>query len=96
MLVSKLPAFKSGSEKQKEWACVIRIDAMNAAVGQLAVAQKHLPPERYEKVVELFEQVICSHTDAKWWIDNRGERLGEIIHNEMQALLDAAQKGSKQ
>jgi len=93
MSISQLPAFTSGSEKQKEWARVLRIDAMSAAVGQLAVAQKHLPKDRYEKVVSLFEQVICSHIDAKWWIDSRGERLGDVIHNEMQSLLDAEQKG---
>ncbi len=77
---SELPAL-TGSEKQINWALQLRVTRLNelkeffAKKETLCLAQK---PEDISKLIELRDRVISlaiGHTDAKFWIDSRGESI---------------------
>lgn len=94
LTASQLPAL-TGSEKQIQWAKALRLDALNAFLPELdqikqAVKAGKAPQARGEALFGAFEQAFCLHTNAQFWIDNRGdarEHIIPVIHNEMGQIL---------
>lgn len=83
---SHLPEMMVGSEKQINWAKSIRLEYLAACVGPMALLERGASPERFAQVTEAHAKAVCSHTDAKWWIDHR-DTLGDDINEEMAVLL---------
>lgn len=69
----------TGSEKQVRWAISLRHDAMVAALERSPshIKQEYLP---------LVAKVLEGHTEAKWWIDNRGQTWIDL-RKEISAAL---------
>ncbi|WP_426730263.1 hypothetical protein [Myxococcus faecalis] len=82
----------TGSPKQVDWAVTERAKLIRLALGRLAspasrVAHLQAHPEERALFLRVLGDVVSSHTDARYWIDLRGDVLTML--QEMRPGLTA-------
>ena len=82
----------TGSEKQINWALVIRaklIEGINYIVAKTKEAQEEgrATEEQATRVYQIVDAIIA-HDDAKYWIDNRDHDARSLINKEAKQFIN--------
>lgn len=95
----KMLAGLQGSEKQIRWAKDIRQRTIEQFEAKYVdeYSQYHLKKGRCQVEINkeinafrtAFEEVVLSHTSAKWWIENRDYILNKQVRNQIQEVVNS-------
>lgn len=79
----------TGTEKQIKWAKALREEAITAVFDELAACDFPCNEQKLDTMIQM--QIVNTHTDSRFWIDNR-EYIKYHDEHYINGLIDEAVK----